>query len=251
MKLLNTTIHSNTEIAPDIYRMVVIPSKGVELPHAGQFAMLYLNDGTMLLPRPISFCDATANCWTFVYQIVGAGTKLLASYEKLRILAPLGKGFYTTPTRSPLKKVALIGGGIGTPPLLLLAKTLKSKGVTVDAYLGFRSHPILTEEFSQIVDNLHIATDDGSHGFKGNILTFFQSQTTTYDEILSCGPRPMLNALAAYAETIKTPCQISTEERMACGLGTCVGCVLEVSGSYVRICTEGPVFYSDEVKHGK
>jgi len=259
MKFLNVAIRSNTEIAPDIYRMEVIPPMDAELPRAGQFAMIYLNDGTMLLPRPISFCDASADCWTFVYQVVGAGTRLMASCKNSidtkivsieKFLAPLGKGFYTTDARSPLKKVALVGGGIGTPPLLLLAKTLKSQGATVDVYLGFRNQPILLDEFSQIVDNIFVATDDGSHGHKGNILEVVKSQITAYDEFLACGPRPMLNALADYAASKNIPCQISTEERMACGLGTCVGCVLEVSGSYVRICTEGPVFYSDEVsKH--
>jgi len=186
---------------------------------------------------------------------VGAGTEVMSKMQvgtNVKILAPLGKGFFTTPTtaRTPLKKVALVGGGIGTPPLLLLAKTLKAQGAHVDVYLGFRQFPILEDEFKAVADSLHIATEFGNTGHRGYILEVLEKANTNYDEIMACGPRPMLNALADYAHSKNIPCQISTEERMACGLGTCVGCVLMVNGSNVRICTEGPVFYSDEVtKH--
>ena len=326
MKYVDVQIVNNDQIAPSIFSMTVHAPKICAITRPGQFAMVYLPNGELLLPRPISICDAGDGQLRFVYQVVGAGTKVMSKMKPgimVQILAPLGKGFFTTPShcetkndgqyspviagdgqdspviagltrnlqakadrpcpacddsdtpdlaihsmkiagqarndegyhsgaiggvaRSTLSKVALVGGGIGTPPLLLLAKALKSQGSQVDAYLGFRDTPILTGDFEKTVDNLHIATDNGSAGHHGNVLEILQQQQANYDEILACGPRPMLNALADFAQSRNIPCQISTEERMACGLGTCVGCVLEVSGTYVRICTEGPVFYSDEV----
>jgi len=270
MKYVNVQIVSNDQIAPDIFSMTVSAPDIAASVLPGQFAMIYLPNGELLLPRPISICDASGGQLRFVYHVVGAGTKVMSRFnpgEPVQILAPLGRGFFTKISgqktcacivddcgcpmsggaRTPLSKVALVGGGIGTPPLLFLAKTLKSQGSQVDAYLGFRNNPILTSEFETTADNLHIATDDGSTGHKGTILEVIQAQNAPYDEILACGPRPMLNALARYATSRNIPCQISTEERMACGLGTCVGCVLKVSGTYQRICIEGPVFYSDDI----
>jgi len=270
MNYVNVQIVCNDQIAPDIFSMTVHAPEIAASVLPGQFAMIYLPNGELLLPRPISICDASGDGLRFVYQVVGAGTKVMAKLnagDMVQILAPLGKGFFTKISgqktcvcivddcgcpvtggaRTPLTKVALVGGGIGTPPLLLLAKTLKAQGSQVDVYLGFRDRPILTSDFEAVADNLHIATDNGSVGHHGNVLEVLQQQQISYDEILACGPRPMLNALAEYAHSRNIPCQISTEERMACGIGTCVGCVLSVRGSYIRICTEGPVFYSDEV----
>ena len=245
-------IVTNTEIAPGIYSMTIHMPEAAKNAHPGQFVMVYTGKGELLLPRPISICDADGEVLRLVYQVVGKGTEAMAQMQHggyVKILAPLGKGFFLSPeaARTPLKSVALVGGGIGTPPLLLLAKKLKAQGAYVDVYLGFRANPILTAEFKAIADNLHIATEDGSVGHKGNILEVLQQKSQPYDEILACGPRPMLGALANYAQSKGILCQVSMEERMACGLGTCVGCVLEISGTYLRICTEGPVFYSDKI----
>lgn len=250
MKYTNVKILSNDLIAEDIFSMNVDAPEIAPDVLPGQFAMVYLPNGELLLPRPISICDADDGQLRFVYQVVGTGTKVMSKLKlggMVQILAPLGRGFFTTQARTPLNKVALVGGGIGTPPLLLLAKTLKAQGSQVDAYLGFRKDTILTREFENIVDRLYTATEYGNTGYRGRVLEIVESLHIDYDEILACGPRPMLNAVANYAASRGIPCQISTEERMACGLGTCVGCVLSVRGSYVRICTEGPVFYSDEI----
>jgi len=290
MKLINATVLSNVEIVPNIFCMEI--STPAITVHAGQFLMIYLDSGELLLPRPISICDASKYTLTLVYQVVGQGTKLMAEMtegQEVRLIAPLGKGFFTAPAnvvagvsprpttamdmskmsmaaeptigadgvrlqihpaRSSLKHVALVGGGIGTPPLLLLAKTLKAQSSKVDVYLGFRTSPILINEFKNIADSVFIATDDGSAGHHGNIIEVLKNSTATYSEFLACGPRLMLDALSSYAISKNIPCQLSMEERMACGLGTCVGCVLKVNGTHLRICTEGPVFYADEVtKH--
>jgi len=270
-QLLNTQILSNLAIAPGIFSMTVLAPEIAAIARAGQFVMVYLDKNELLLPRPISICDANGFSLRFVYQVVGAGTETMSKMQvgsDVKILGPLGKGFFTypkdstmisddfaamIPARTNLKNVAVLGGGIGTPPLLYLAKTLKTVGANVDAYLGFRSNPILREEFENVTDNLYIATEDGSVGHAGNIVEFLSalSQATgqTYDEYFACGPRPMLDALADYAHSQNIPCQLSMEERMACGLGTCVGCVLKVNGTYLRICTEGPVFYSDSISN--
>jgi dihydroorotate dehydrogenase electron transfer subunit len=299
MQLTTAKIITNRDIAPDIFSMTIYAPEVAATAKAGQFAMIYLDSGELLLPRPISICDAGAHHLTFVYQVVGKGTAAMAKMPAggaVKLLAPLGKGFFTLPksalhetraqahfnpcestARSPLQKVALVGGGIGAPPLLLLAKTLKSQGAVVDVYLGFRTNPMLIDEFESVADHLYIATEDGSVGHKGNILEVLRGDCESgsaasrrkcskdsllaerrglgqspikYDESLSCGPRPMLDALARYAHSQNTPCQLSMEERMACGLGTCVGCVLEVAGAYQKICTEGPVFYSDSIGCG-
>jgi len=242
MMLEKVKIKANENIAPDVYAMTVRADID---PHPGTFAMLYVDKGELLLPRPISICDAKSGTIKFVYQVVGRGTAVLAKKTKgdeIKILAPIGKGFYLgKDARTPQKKVALVGGGIGIPPLLLLAKKLKQQGAEVHVYLGFRKDVFLGESFESVADSVFVATDDGSFGFHGNAIDLIKQQNQTYDEFMACGPKPMLDALKDFADV---SCQLSMEERMACGLGTCVGCVLEVGGEYKRICTEGPVFYA-------
>lgn len=214
----------------------------------GQFVMVYLDRGELLLPRPISICDKNPENGTIelVYQAVGKGTEALADKkagQKIKLLGALGNGFYINHF-TPGNLVALVGGGIGTPPLFLLAKELKKIGVKADVFLGFRFVPILVDRFKTVAENVFVATEDGSFGERGYVTEILQNQNkiNKYTEILACGPSPMLQALSDFAETEKIPCQVSMEERMACGIGTCVGCVVKVDGTYARICTEGPVF---------
>jgi len=254
VKLLDTKILSNVEIAEGIFSMHLHAPAVAAAAKPGQFAMVYMNKGELLLPRPISICDVDGDIVRIVYQVVGMGTKVMAQKfegDTVKILAPLGRGFLLgKDARTGLNNVAIVGGGIGTPPLLYLAKKLKAQGAKVDVYLGFRHEAILQQVFEQVADNLYIATESGNVGHRGRVLEVIESVGGRYDEILACGPRPMLNAVADYAHAQGIHCQISTEERMACGLGTCVGCSIKVSGTYLRVCTEGPVFYSDEVnKH--
>lgn len=251
MKYLNLQVLFNQALTSDIFSMTIFAPEIAQSIQPGQFAMLYLPNGELLLPRPISICDVEEDTVTFVYQVVGAGTKVLAninSGEQIRTLAPLGKGFLLGESaRTPLKKVAVVGGGIGVAPLLLLTKSLALQGASVDVFLGFRDTPVLLREFDALA-NVHVATETGSEGHKGYVTELLQqAMVNGYDEILTCGPRPMLDAVAAIAKNSGIPCQLSMEERMACGMGTCVGCVLSVEGTYMQICTEGPVFYSDKL----
>ena len=253
MQLETAEIISNVCLIPGVFGMTLSAPSIAEKARPGQFVMVYLDKGELLLPRPISFCDVNLSRGTLslVYQVVGSGTKALskmAPWQSLKLLGPLGNGFLVKGRNNVrFSRVALVGGGIGVPPLHLLAKVLATRGTYVDAYLGFRNFPIMIDEFRYLSDRLFITTEDGSFGHKGNITEVLESQHRSYDEILVCGPKPMLTAVADYAKKQDIACQVCLEERMACGLGACVGCVVKVGKEYVRVCSEGPVFYVGEV----
>ncbi|MCL2224659.1 MAG: dihydroorotate dehydrogenase electron transfer subunit [Defluviitaleaceae bacterium] len=246
-------ILSNAQIAPQIFSMTLHAPEIADTARAGQFVMVYLDRGEMLLPRPISLCDAGLHSGEIhiVYQVVGAGTAVMSEMtagEGLQILGALGNGFQTDDITEQRQRAVLVGGGIGAPPLYFLAKQLKARGVSTDIYLGFRDEPILTDMFRTVADRLFIATESGNFGHKGLITEVLVANMN--DSVLgvySCGPKPLLRAVAEFSQAAKVPCQVCMEARMACGIGTCVGCVVKVGESYARVCTEGPVFYGNEV----
>jgi len=213
----------------------------------GQFVMVYLGSEAHLLPRPISIynCDQASGLVTLIYAVVGAGTKIMSEWSvghSLKVLGPLGNGFGL---ESSGGKAALIGGGLGTPPLFFLAKELSKKGVEVDIFMGFcHAPPGFTQCFE--ANRLIIATEDGSSENKGYV-TDFLPKKPEYKSIYTCGPTPMLKAVMAYAHSHNIPCQVSVEERMACGLGACKGCVIKTQLGYQLCCADGPVFDSKEV----
>jgi dihydroorotate dehydrogenase electron transfer subunit len=218
----------------------------------GQFVSLYSRDASRLLPRPISICESSPEEGTIrlVYRIAGAGTsefsKLIAG-EKIEVLGPLGNGF---PVKEYAEsRVLLVGGGIGIPPLLSCARKLTNKTFAV----GYRSETYLLADLESEAD-VHVATEDGSLGTPGNVLDAIKADGVKADVIFSCGPKPMLRALKAYAAEVGIPCYVSMEERMACGIGACLACVCKTTGidghSHVhntRICKDGPVFLAEEV----
>ncbi len=223
----------------------------------GQFVSLYSRNGSKLLPRPISLCEINKEQQTLrlVYRVTGknTGTEEFSKGEcgtEIQMLGPLGNGF---PLEKAVgKKVMLIGGGIGVPPLLETAKQVSASRVI--SVLGYRSQLFLKEEFDS-VSEVFVATEDGSAGTRGNVLDAIREQKLSGDLIFACGPKPMLRALKAYAEEQGIPCYLSMEERMACGVGACLGCVCsstEVDAhSHVhnkRVCKDGPVFLSTEVE---
>ncbi len=217
----------------------------------GQFLSLYCREGSRLLPRPISICEINREkeALRIVYRVAGKGTEEFSGYrsgDKIEILGPLGNGFPMTD-----KKAFLIGGGIGIPPMLELAKQLKCEKEIV---LGYRDELFLKEEFSRY-GRVTVATEDGSAGCKGNVLDAIRESGLTADVLFACGPTPMLKAIKAYAEEKGMEAWISLEERMACGIGACLACVCkskEVDGhTHVhnkRICKDGPVFRAEEVE---
>lgn len=235
------TVISNEKIAKNTYKIIL--SGNTDGGRPGQFVNIKI-DG-FFLRRPISVCDIEENTLTLIYKTVGAGTDKLSKTEKgekLNILAFLGNGYDLSKSgEAPL----LIGGGVGVPPLFLLAKKLVKEGKTPTAILGFNSADeiFLKDEFEAIGVKTFIATADGSVGTRG-FVTDVMKNTDIYTYFYTCGPEPMLRAV--YGES-KTDGEFSFEERMGCGFGACVGCTCKTKYGNKRICRDGPVLSKEEI----
>lgn len=239
------------EIATDIYSMWLHTDRIAEEAEAGQFVGIYCRDGSRFLPRPISICeiDKEDQAIRIVYRVVGKGTdefSYMRTGMPLYVIGPLGTGY---PKKQ--KKALVIGGGIGIPPMLQLAKDLTCEKEII---LGYQNRPIFLNDQFELCGNVHIATEDGSIGTRGNVLDVIRRRQLEAEVIYACGPMPMLRALKQYAAEKDMECYISLEERMACGVGACLGCVCKSKHkdehTHVknkRICTEGPVFDAREV----
>lgn len=225
----------------------------------GQFVMVYSRDQSRLLPRPISVCRTDGRALRLVYRVIGEGTREFASLEAgqpLEAMGPLGNGYPIAEARG--KKILLLGGGIGIPPLLETAACLEGD---VTAVLGYRDEQFLKEEFEKLcpvvcaVENSELAAAGGTAGcVAGNVLDAVREKNLEGDMIFACGPPPMLRAVQAYAAKQQVPCWLSLEERMACGIGACLGCVCDtvhedghLHVNRKRVCKDGPVFLSTEV----
>lgn len=270
-----------------IYDLTLKTKNIAKAAKAGQFVSVYSNDRSKLLPRPISLCgiDRDEDTIRLVYRVTGENTgteefSKLVMGDRIRILGPLGNGF----TVEPGKKAFLIGGGIGVPPMLQLAKDINSgvvqtsgdvdtntqeKGQTeekqinghgkkicdMNIIMGYRDeNTFLLDEFKEQADSF-VATEDGSVGTKGNVIDAIKENGLEADVIYACGPMPMLRALKAYAMEHDMECYVSMEERMACGIGACLACVCKTKDKDAhsnvnnkRICKEGPVFNAKEVE---
>jgi len=252
MKQSIYTIKENSNIAAGIWKMV-LAGDGTAVTAPGQFIDIKL-DGRFLR-RPISVHDADEGSITIIYKVLGHGTEDMTRYEpgrQLDVLAGLGNGFWMPKERalslSKGKKMPLlIGGGVGIPPLYLLAKKLRAKDLPVQVVLGFNSKAdaFCIEEFEALGCSVRIASADGSLGVTG-FVTDALPAPDTYDCFYTCGPLPMLKALDA-ATPAGIPGQFSFEERMGCGFGACMGCTIPVKGGYKRICKDGPVLDREEI----
>ena len=251
------TVKSQEMIAPGIYSMWIqfdreenVAAQAVP----GQFISMYCNEGSRLLPRPISICeiDRDNGCLRVVYRVAGKGTEEFSKMqegESLPILGPLGNGFTMKEG-----KALLIGGGIGIPPMLELAKQFFGMGSQVQVVLGYRDRDLfLKEEFAPYA-SVYVSTEDGSVGTKGNVIDAVRENGLSGDTIYSCGPIPMLRGVKAFGEENDTDTQISLEEKMACGIGACLACVCQSrekdAHSHVnnkRVCKDGPVFDARDV----
>jgi len=244
-------ILQNTMLAEDIYSMWLNAPDIAEAAQPGQFVSLYCNDGARLLPRPISICEINKEQGSvrLVYRIAGKGTKdfsQMKANDLIETMGPLGNGFTLEG-----KKALLIGGGIGIPPMLELAKQLNCEKQMV---LGYRDITFLEKEFEPY-GKVFLSTEDGSNGTKGNVIDAIKENGLEADIIFACGPTPMLRGIKAYALEHGIKAQLSLEERMACGVGACLGCVCKTKEidhhsnvKNTRICKDGPVFYADEVE---
>lgn len=245
-------ILSNNKLSDGIFEMIIAAESIAKEAKAGQFVNVYTGLGENILPRPISISeiDKEDGTLTLIYQVVGTGTKCFSDCvtgQEIKVLGPLGNGF-SVPTQEGNHVV--VGGGIGAPPLIELVKTLKGD---VTVFLGARSNPILVEKFEALGAVVHIATDDGSVGFKGNVVELMDKIQPKADFIYSCGPKIMLRFLSQWAEDKGIKAQVSMEERMACGIGACVGCAVKIKKEgesdwqNLKVCKDGPVFMSNEV----
>ena len=214
----------------------------------GQFVQVRVdNSPTTFLRRPISinYVDRATNELWLLIQLVGDGTRRMAEYKPgdiVNIMLPLGNSF-TTPADKG-EKLLLIGGGVGTAPMLYLGATLKKAGYTPVFLLGARSKEdvLQLEQFKQI-GTVYVTTEDGSLGEKGYVTNHSILKEIHFDRIYTCGPKPMMMAVAKYADTVSTACEVSLENTMACGIGACLCCVEKTKDEHhVCVCTEGPVF---------
>lgn len=218
----------------------------------GQFVQLKIeNSPKTFLRRPISICyiDEKTNLLWLLVQVIGEGTNVLTHYPigtSVNMLLPLGNGFSTNIRN---KKVILIGGGVGTAPLLSLGHKLYESGNEVFFLLGGRtaSDIVLADEFKKY-GTLLITTEDGSLGEKGFVTNHSSLEKLKFDRIYSCGPKPMMKNVAKYAQNNSIECEVSLENMMACGIGACLCCVEDTKQGNLRVCKEGPVFNIKRLK---
>ena len=243
-------IISQEKIGEEIYSMW-LRCDMAKAAKPGQFISVYSGNGACLLPRPISICEINdeKTALRLVYRVVGKGTAEFSDMkggDRIKILGPLGNG-YTLKNKTAI----LAAGGIGIPPMVELAKTLKKRyDCVLNIVAGYRSELFLYEELKKY-GNVYVSTEDGSTGVRGNIMDAIRSHSVEGEIIYACGPMPMLKAIKSYAQEKDIEAQISLEERMACGIGACLGCVCKTKNkdehtnvNNTRICTDGPVFDS-------
>lgn len=262
------TVIGKRQIGRGIFDLRLQTEKIAGAAKPGQFVSVYSNDKSRLLPRPISICgaDEGSGMLRLVFRVAGKGTEefsQLEEGEKVDLVGPLGNGFPLERAfgRADSGTVFLIGGGIGIPPMVQLARTLsegggypKENAPRIISVLGFRDELFLVDDLKPYGDVV-IATEDGSCGTKGNVLDAIREKGLKADLIFACGPTPMLRALKKYAKETQTECWLSLEEKMACGIGACLSCVCRSTETdehsrvkNKRVCTEGPVFKSTEIE---
>ena len=248
--IMMATVKSQECIATDIYSLWISCTEVAKEAKCGQFINIYTNNKSLLLPRPISICeiDKEKGMLHLVYRVVGKGTdefKDLKENDQIKILGPIGNGFPLTD-----KKALCIGGGIGIPPMLETAKNLKNPIIVA----GYRDELFLDKELSE-AGTLFVSSDNGAFGTKGNVMDAIKANNIDCEVIYACGPMIMLKAIKEYAQSKGITAYISLEERMACGVGACLGCVCKTVEkdhhthvNNTRVCTEGPVFDAKEVE---
>lgn len=246
---INGKVASQERLADGVYSMWIQAGPIAREAKPGQFVTVYCKDLSRLLPRPISICETEGDQIRLVYRVAGEGTREFSGYtagDSVRLQGPLGNGFPILGGRA-----ILIGGGIGVPPMLQLAKVLPGQVTVVS---GYRDSQLFLSEDLKRYAGLVIATEDGSVGTKGNVIDAIREQEVDGDVIYACGPAPMLRAVKEYAAEHGILCYISMEERMACGIGACLACVCKTKNvdehthvHNTRICTDGPVFLAEEV----
>ena len=249
------------QLKPDIFKFTLKAQEIVENAKPGNFIEIRVsNQVEPFLRRPISIynMDKEDGILEIIFQVKGKGTKILSNKQvgsMIDIVGPLGYGTFKY---EDYDNIAILGGGIGVFPLFELAKKAKSEGKIVNTYLGFRSEDfvVLEDEFKEVSDSFILTTDDGSYSKDGFAINYLEKdiEEGKIKSIYACGPLPMLKAVQKLAIEKNIPCQISLEEKMACGLGVCLGCAVKKAGTsdenpeYMHVCKAGPVFDAQEVE---
>lgn len=249
------------QLKPDIFKFSVKAPSIVKEAKPGNFIEIRVTDQLdPFLRRPISIynLDRENGILEFIFQVKGKGTELLAKREEGKTIDIIGPIGYGTFKYDDYENIAIIGGGIGVFPLYELAKCAKADHKNVTTYLGFRNKDfvVLEEEFRKVSNELVLTTDDGSYAEKGFAINYLEKdiEAGKVDAIYACGPLPMLKAVQKLAIEKEIPCQISLEEKMACGLGVCLGCAVKTAKSpkdapeYWHVCKAGPVFNAKDVE---
>ena len=233
-------IKQNIPLTATVYKMVLAgDTSAITAP--GQFINIKLEG--LYLRRPISVYDVDSATVTIIYKVVGHGTEQMSQMtegQTLDVLTGLGNGYDTSLTGD---RPLLLGGGVGVPPLYLLAKQLISEGKQVSVVLGFntRDEIFCEQEFRDLGCAVTVTTADGSYGVKGFVTN---AMDIDYTHVCTCGPEPMLKAVY---KACKTDGQFSFEERMGCGFGACMGCSCKTITGYKRICKEGPIMRKGDI----
>ncbi len=232
-------IIENKPLTENVYKMTLSGDVS-DIVTPGQFVNIKL-DG-LYLRRPISVCDCEGDLLTIIYKVVGKGTEKMSKMSEgtLDVLTGLGNGYNTALSGD---RPLLLGGGVGVPPLYMLAKYLIAEGKQVSVVLGFntKDEVFYEEEFKKLGANVTVTTVDGSYGTKGFVT---DAMGDDYTYFFTCGPEPMLKAIYKKSETSG---QFSFEERMGCGFGACMGCSCKTITGYKRICKDGPVLKKEEI----
>lgn len=238
------TVVRNEKMAEKTYRLRVHgDTRGFA---AGKFVNVGVPGFT--LRRPLAICEYDGDGFTMVYKTVGEGTKTMTGLmpgDKLELLCPLGNGF----TLRGNSRVLLVGGGVGVAPLVALARELAQRGNAVYVACGFGAgaEAYMQEELAGMARHTALATLDGSAGCKGTVVDLLAQDAElagAFDYFYACGPMPMLRAVC---QSVKTPGEVSLEERMACGFGACMGCAIPTASGMKRVCKDGPVFAKEEM----
>lgn len=254
-KMLDLVVTENSQLNQNYCLIKLTTLDGSVLPdmYPGQFVEIRV-DGSQstFLRRPISvnFVDKNTNELWLLIQVVGDGTRKMSEYEKgtiVNLILPLGNSF-TIPAQNEQQELLLIGGGVGTAPMLYLGACLKEKGFSPKFLLGARSKNDLLQldDFAKYGE-VFCTTEDGSFGEKGYVTNHSVLKNNRFSTIYTCGPKPMMVAVARYATDHKIDCEVSLENSMACGFGVCLCCIEDTREGNVCVCTEGPVFNIDKL----
>ncbi|MFH1847775.1 MAG: dihydroorotate dehydrogenase electron transfer subunit, partial [Candidatus Omnitrophota bacterium] len=238
IKQVRAKIISNKQAAPGFFKIrLAAPSISGEA-KAGQFVMVRCSGGhKILLRRPLAFHKIEKRSFELLYQVVGKGTKALSERgagERLDIVGPLGNGFDAGNGKRIAGPAILVAGGIGVAPFPALAKKLARKGVPIKIFIGAKtkSHILCEKDFKKLGVQVFVATEDGSKGYRGMVTDLFRNKIRPVSAlrnviIYACGPRAMLKEAVTIAKSKKALCQVSLEEKMACGSGICRGCAVK------------------------